>query len=551
MRAVMPGRNHVMKKAILPVVGAALLAAGIIIGNIIAMLSRPAVGLPQPAQFMLPGNKLSELVNLIDAAYVDTVDMDSIVETIMPDVIEQLDPHSSYIPAKDLQAVNEELDGSFSGIGVQFNIQSDTIYVVDVISGGPSERAGMLPGDRIITVNDTSFVGKDVNIEKVFRKLRGKKGTTVKLGVVRRTSPEVLSFTITRDDVPVNSVDVAYMVTPEIGYVSVNKFAATTYEEFRTAVATLLHQGATRLIVDLRGNSGGYLDAAVNMLNEFLSRNDLIVYIQGKSQPYSESRANGVGAFQDVELAVLIDEFSGSASEIFAGAVQDNDRGLIIGRRSFGKGLVQRQFPLGDGSEVRLTVARYYTPSGRCIQKPYTLGDSRDYMEDIEKRFLHGEFYSADSIHFPDSLKYQTVGGRIVYGGGGIMPDVFVPRDTTGFSTYYYTMLNKAIPYRFALKYTDEYREELKKYGDWESLDAYLESCNLYPQLMRFAEKEGVKPKGDEARVSRQLLKNNVHAYIVRNILGDNGFFPLWNRDDVTVQRTVQLLEMGSASSMK
>ena len=547
----MPGRNHVMKKAILPVVGAALLAAGIIIGNIIAMLSRPAVGLPQPAQFMLPGNKLSELVNLIDAAYVDTVDMDSIVETIMPDVIEQLDPHSSYIPAKDLQAVNEELDGSFSGIGVQFNIQSDTIYVVDVISGGPSERAGMLPGDRIITVNDTSFVGKDVNIEKVFRKLRGKKGTTVKLGVVRRTSPEVLSFTITRDDVPVNSVDVAYMVTPEIGYVSVNKFAATTYEEFRTAVATLLHQGAMRLIVDLRGNSGGYLDAAVNMLNEFLSRNDLIVYIQGKSQPYSESRANGVGAFQDVELAVLIDEFSGSASEIFAGAVQDNDRGLIIGRRSFGKGLVQRQFPLGDGSEVRLTVARYYTPSGRCIQKPYTLGDSRDYMEDIEKRFLHGEFYSADSIHFPDSLKYQTVGGRIVYGGGGIMPDVFVPRDTTGFSTYYYTMLNKAIPYRFALKYTDEHREELKKYGDWESLDAYLESCNLYPQLMRFAEKEGVKPKGDEARVSRQLLKNNVHAYIVRNILGDNGFFPLWNRDDVTVQRTVQLLEMGSASSMK
>ena len=306
-----------------------------------------------------------------------------------------------------------------------------------------------------------------------------------------------------------------------------------------------------RLIVDLRGNSGGYLDAAVNMLNEFLSRNDLIVYIQGKSQPYSESRANGVGAFQDVELAVLIDEFSGSASEIFAGAVQDNDRGLIIGRRSFGKGLVQRQFPLGDGSEVRLTVARYYTPSGRCIQKPYTLGDSRDYMEDIEKRFLHGEFYSADSIHFPDSLKYQTVGGRIVYGGGGIMPDVFVPRDTTGFSTYYYTMLNKAIPYRFALKYTDEHREELKKYGDWESLDAYLESCNLYPQLMRFAEKEGVKPKGDEARVSRQLLKNTVHAYIVRNILGDNGFFPLWNRDDVTVQRTVQLLEMGSASSMK
>ena len=498
-----------------------------------------------------PIRKLQIAEFAINALYVDSLDENKLVENAINGMLKNLDPHSSYSSAKEVKKLTEPLEGSFEGIGVQFNIQSDTIYVVDVISGGPSERAGMLPGDRIITVNDTSFVGKDVNIEKVFRKLRGKKGTTVKLGVVRRTSPEVLSFTITRDDVPVNSVDVAYMVTPEIGYVSVNKFAATTYEEFRTAVATLLHQGAMRLIVDLRGNSGGYLDAAVNMLNEFLSRNDLIVYIQGKSQPYSESRANGVGAFQDVELAVLIDEFSGSASEIFAGAVQDNDRGLIIGRRSFGKGLVQRQFPLGDGSEVRLTVARYYTPSGRCIQKPYTLGDSRDYMEDIEKRFLHGEFYSADSIHFPDSLKYQTVGGRIVYGGGGIMPDVFVPRDTTGFSTYYYTMLNKAIPYRFALKYTDEHREELKKYGDWESLDAYLESCNLYPQLMRFAEKEGVKPKGDEARVSRQLLKNTVHAYIVRNILGDNGFFPLWNRDDVTVQRTVQLLEMGSASSMK
>ena len=536
-----------MKKAILPLIGAALLVAGIIIGNIIAVLSRPASAGLQ-SQMMMPGNKLTELVNLIDVAYVDTVDTDSIVEDLMPDVIEQLDPHSSYIPAKDLQAVNEELDGSFSGIGVQFNIQNDTIYVVDVISGGPSERAGMLAGDRIVEVNDTAFVGKDVNIEKVFRKLRGKKGTTVKLGVVRRTSPEMLSFTITRDDVPVNSVDVAYMVTPDIGYVSVNKFAATTYEEFRTAVATVMRQGATKLIVDLRGNSGGYLDAAVNMLNEFLSRNDLIVYLQGKSQPYSESRANGVGAFQDMELAVLIDEFSGSASEIFAGAIQDNDRGLIIGRRSFGKGLVQRQFPLGDGSEVRLTVARYYTPSGRCIQKPYTLGGSTDYMEDIERRFLHGEFYSADSIHFPDSLKYKTVGGRIVYGGGGIMPDVFVPRDTTGFSTYYYAMLNKGIPYRFALNYTDANREQLKEYRDWKSLDAYLESCNLYPQLVRFAEKEGVKAKGDEARVSRLLLKNNVHAYIVRNILGDNGFFPLWNRDDVTIQRTVQLLEMGSAA---
>ncbi len=536
-----------MKKAILPLIGAALLVAGIIIGNIIAVLSRPASAGLQ-SQMMMPGNKLTELVNLIDVAYVDTVDTDSIVEDLMPDVIEQLDPHSSYIPAKDLQAVNEELDGSFSGIGVQFNIQNDTIYVVDVISGGPSERAGMLAGDRIVEVNDTAFVGKDVNIEKVFRKLRGKKGTTVKLGVVRRTSPEMLSFTITRDDVPVNSVDVAYMVTPDIGYVSINKFAATTYEEFRTAVATVMRQGATKLIVDLRGNSGGYLDAAVNMLNEFLSRNDLIVYLQGKSQPYSESRANGVGAFQDMELAVLIDEFSGSASEIFAGAIQDNDRGLIIGRRSFGKGLVQRQFPLGDGSEVRLTVARYYTPSGRCIQKPYTLGGSTDYMEDIERRFLHGEFYSADSIHFPDSLKYKTVGGRIVYGGGGIMPDVFVPRDTTGFSTYYYAMLNKGIPYRFALNYTDANREQLKEYRDWKSLDAYLESCNLYPQLVRFAEKEGVKAKGDEARVSRLLLKNNVHAYIVRNILGDNGFFPLWNRDDVTIQRTVQLLEMGSAA---
>ena len=488
-------------------------------------------------------DKLNYLLKTIDALYVDSVDTDSMVEVVIPMILEQLDPHSSYIPAKDLQAMNEELGGSFSGIGIQFNIQSDTIYVVDVITGGPAERLGLMAGDRIIEVNDSSFGGKEINNERVMRTLRGEKGTQVKLTIVRRTSPEPLKFEVTRGDIPIHSVDIAYMIEPGVGFIGINKFGANTYREFLTGVAELYQKGATQLIVDLRGNSGGYLDAAIQMLNEFLAKNDMIVYVEGKAVPRNESRANGTGSFQNMEMVVLIDEWSGSASEIFAGAIQDNDRGTIIGRRSFGKGLVQQQRDFTDGSAMRLTVARYYTPSGRSIQKPYTLGKSDDYAEDIYNRFLHGEFYSADSIHQKDSLVYETKGGRTVYGGGGIMPDIFVPRDTTLMTPYFYALVNYGCIYQYAISYTDANRQTLAQYTDWTSLENYLKSQNLYPKLVAFAAEKKVTGTAAQRAKSETIIMNQLYAYIVRNILGDKGFYPLLNKNDKTVTKALQTLK--------
>lgn len=488
------------------------------------------------------GDKVSELLDIIDKVYVDTVNMADINEAVIMTALNQLDPHSSYIPKEDLQSANEQLDGSFSGIGVQFNIMSDTVYVVDVVSGGPSERSGVLAGDRIVSVNDTVFVGKDINNEKVFKKLRGPKGTKIKIGVVRRGTSEVLEFEIVRADIPVHSVDVSYMITPEIGFIGVNSFGANTYSEFLSGMAKLKRSGARKVIVDLRGNAGGYLDAAVNMINEFLDRGSLIVYVEGKAYPRSESRANGTGSFRDMEMVVLIDEFSGSASEIFAGAIQDNDRGIIIGRRSFGKGLVQQPFNFSDGSQARITVARYYTPAGRCIQKPYVRGEAEDYASDIWNRYLHGEFFSADSIHLQDSVEYRTVGGRVVYGGGGIMPDIFVSRDTLGVSAYFNRLVNKALIYKFALQYTERHRAELKRFDDWKALDVHLSAQNLFPEMVAFGEKNGVKGSDADRRESRSLICEHINSYIVRNILGDDGFFPLLYRDDITVRRAVEEL---------
>lgn len=487
-------------------------------------------------------DKVGELLDIIENVYVDTVNMDDINEAVIMTALNQLDPHSSYIPKEDLEAANEQLDGSFSGIGVQFNIMSDTIYVVDVVSGGPSERSGILPGDRIVEVDDTVFVGKEINNEKVFKKLRGPKGSKIKIGVARRGTHEMLEFDIVREDIPVHSIDVSYMVTPEIGFIGVNSFGGNTYSEFLSGMAKLKRNGARKVIVDLRGNAGGYLDAAVNMINEFLERGSLIVYVEGKAYPRTESRANGTGSFKNMELAVLIDEFSGSASEIFAGAIQDNDRGIIIGRRSFGKGLVQQPFNFADGSQARITVARYYTPSGRCIQKPYVRGAAEDYATDIWNRYLHGEFFSADSIHLQDSVKYETVNGRAVYGGGGIMPDIFVARDTVGVSEYFTRLVNKALIYKFALQYTEEHRTELKNFSDWKELDAYLTGRNLFAQMVDFGEKNGVKGTSEQKRKSYKLICEHINSYIVRNILGDNGFYPLLYRDDVTVEKAVEVL---------
>lgn len=526
-----------MKKTLVPIVIAVTLVVGIVVGNLFAVRSNVSP--------IARGtdNKISDMLRLIDEVYVDSVSVDSITETILPLIVKQLDPHSAYIPAADLAAVNEQLEGSFSGIGVQFSLQNDTIYVVDVISGGPSEHAGLIDGDRIVEVDDTAFVGKNINNEKVMKKLRGPKGTQVRLGVVRRTSPDILHFDITRGDIPVHSVDVAYMITPKVGYVSVNKFGATTYNEFLTALAKLKGMHAESVIIDLRGNVGGYLDAAVNMLNEFLDENDLIVYVKGKAYARTESYANGYGSCRNMGVAVLIDEFSGSASEIFAGAIQDNDRGTIVGRRSFGKGLVQNQMEFADGSALRLTVARYYTPSGRCIQKPYERGKSDDYDEDLINRYLHGEFFSQDSIHATDTVVYHTKKGREVYGGGGIMPDIFVPRDTTGYSTYFNKLVNGAHIYQFALAYSEKHRDELGKYKNWKSLAAYLDGQNLFDALVDYAAGKGVTGSVADKKTSRQIISRQINSYVIRNVLGDDGFFPYINSFDETVKRALAELE--------
>ena len=365
----------------------------------------------------------------------------------------------------------------------------------------------------------------------------------MRLGIVRRGTHETLYFDITREDIPVHSVDIAYMITPTTGFIAVNSFGANTYSEFLTGLAKLKAQGMQDLIVDLRGNSGGYLDAAVNMINEFLNKNELIVYVEGRAYPRYDIKATGNGSFKSMPLIVLIDEFSGSASEIFAGAMQDNDRATIIGRRSFGKGLVQQPFNFSDGSQARLTIARYYTPSGRCIQKPYTPGKAEDYETDIWNRYLHGEFFNADSIHLADSVEYFTKNGRIVYGGGGIMPDVFVPRDTTDITPYFTKLVNKALIYKFSLKYTEAHRAELKEFTDWQSLNAHLNTLGLFDQLVAYAAKEDVTGSNTDKNISRALINEHINSYIVRNILGDEGFYPLLNTTDETVIEALKQVE--------
>ena len=481
-----------MKKYILPSISVLCILVGFIIGNAVSNKVNAQHFYIRNGQLMMaPSSKTDQLLQLMQQSYVDTLNIDSITDIVLDEMVKQLDPHSSYIPKKDIELVNSELSGSFSGIGVQFTIQSDTVNIVAVISGGPSEHVGVLAGDKIVMVNDSTFVGKGTTNERVMHTLRGPKGTEVKLGIKRSGTDELLNFTIVRGDIPVHSVDAQFIIDPagekaKIGFIRVNKFGETTYKEFITALAELRSQGAKKYIVDLRENSGGYMDQAIKMANEFLQAGDLIVYSEGRSYPRYEARANGGGRFKDVPLIVLIDNFSASASEIFAGAMQDNDRAQIIGRRSFGKGLVQQQFPFSDGSAVRLTVARYYTPSGRCIQKPYTHGDKDAYQQDIEERFEHGEFYSADSIHFTDSTTYRTKKGRIVYGGGGIMPDIFVGRDTTKYSPYFNIVSNRAFTYQFAYRYADPHRKQLTKFTRWQDLEQHLLAANWLPEFVKF-----------------------------------------------------------------
>ena len=540
-----------MKKYILPTLTVIGVALGIFIG---ASLSQKAAAqriIYQNGSWHLEQSKVDRMLQLMESAYVDSINVDSITDEVMSELVQKLDPHSAYIPKEDLEMVNSELAGSFSGIGVQFTIQQDTVRIVAVIAGGPSEGVGVLAGDKLITVDDSLFVGKKINNEKVMRTLRGEKGTQVKLGIMRAGSPDMLYYNVTRGDIPVTSVDAKFIVEPnnesqkskeKIGFVRVNKFGATTYREFLAAMAELASKGASSFIVDLRENSGGYMDQSIRMANEFLNRGEMIVYSEGRAYPRYEAKADGSGRFKNVPLVVLIDDFSASASEIFAGAMQDNDRAQIIGRRSFGKGLVQQQMPFDDGSAIRLTVARYYTPSGRCIQKPYTLGDQEDYQKELIERFDHGEFYSADSVHFADTTTYRTKKGRIVHGGGGIMPDVFVGRDTTLNTPWYNQCVNLAYTYQFAYQYTDQHRKEMAQYKDWQSLERYLLKQNILREFVTFAKEKGVEPNESEIAKSKPLMVRLLNAYIVRNMLGDEGFFPLFERDDEITKKAVELL---------
>ena len=535
-----------MKKYLFPTLTVACLLIGFLIGNAVSNKVNAQRFFIQNGQlFQQPESKVDQLLQLMNQAYVDEIDVDSITEDVMQELVKRLDPHSAYIPKEDLEMVNSELSASFSGIGVQFSIQNDTVQVVAVISGGPCEGVGVLAGDKIVMVNDSNFTGKTITNEKVMHALRGPKGTEVKIGVMRSGSDEVYDFTITRGDIPIHSVDAKFIIEEKgqkIGFVRVNRFGENTYDEFISAMASLKGQGATSYIVDLRENSGGYMDQAIKMANEFLSKGDLIVYSEGRAYPRYEARANGSGRFQRDSLVVLIDNFSASASEIFAGAMQDNDRATIIGRRSFGKGLVQQQIPFADGSAVRLTVARYYTPSGRSIQKPYKMGEGEDYAMDLLNRFEHGEFYSADSVQIADSTVYYTKQGRKVMGGGGIMPDVFVGRDTTLYTPYFNIVSNRAYTYQFAYQYTNKHRAELSKYNDWQSLEKHLLKANWLDEFVAFAKEKGVELNEKQLAISRPLLVRIVNAYIVRNILNDEGFYPLFERDDDITKKAIEVL---------
>ncbi len=516
---------------------------GLALGNMLANRSKIRdTGLLRGILSGMGTNKIDEVLSLIDTKYVDTTNINTMTEDAIIDLVAKLDPHSVYVPASDLEAVNSQLEGSFSGIGVQFNIQNDTIMIVSVISGGPSEKVGLLAGDRIVLVNDTNFTGKKITNEKVMKKLRGKADTKVKLGVKRFGTKETLKYTVTRGKIPVHSVDIAYMIAPQTGFIKVNKFAENTYSEFLNAIADLRAKGAKKYIVDLRENSGGLMDQAINMVNEFLPKGQLIVYSEGKAYKRFEARADGKGSCINAPVVIMIDEFSASASEIFAGAIQDNDRGTVIGRRSFGKGLVQQQHDLSDGSALRLTVARYYTPSGRSIQKPYVKGKADDYENDIMNRYLHGEFDNKDSIQVADSLKYKTLKGRTVYGGGGIMPDIFVSRDTTEYSPYLNKVLNYGYLYQYAFKYTDTNRKTLSSIKTWQAMDKYLSTQPLLKEFSSFAAAKGVAPNAKEIAISQRLINSQLKSYITRNTLGDTGFYPLFFRDDKTVKKAIETI---------
>ncbi len=532
-----------LRQIFFPIIIAVVLLAGFYFGRF--WQAGFSQGSPASRLLIYPQtNKLEALLNLIEEDYVDSINKADLVEKIIPDVIKHLDPHTVYIPSEELKAANQELEGNFGGIGVQFSMQNDTVIVINVVKGGPSEKVGILPGDRIVTVNDSIIAGAKMNNDAVVNMLRGEMGTKVWVGIKRHNLTSLLDFEITRGNIPVLSVETSYMITDSIGYIKVSRFGRNTYQEFLTAMARLKAHNCKNVVVDLRNNSGGYLDIAISMCNEFLKKEDLIVYTEGHSNPRQNVYANGSGSCQDVDVTVLIDELSASASEIFAGAIQDNDRGLVIGRRSFGKGLVQQQMMLPDGSAIRLTIARYYTPAGRCIQKSYENG-VEDYNLDIISRYTHGEFYQRDSIVMNDTIKYFTKGGRTVFGGGGVMPDIFVPKDTSSVSNYYYSLRENGIIYQFALKYSDQNRLKLQSFETAKSLKTHLDNQPITEQFVKFAGEQGIKKNKAQFEHSYKLIDLELKAYIARNILDNDGFYPIIHELDETVIETVKEIRSG------
>lgn len=529
-------------KILLPLMFASVLVAGIFIGFYVEhQTSDHAVG-ALARDLSGKSNKLNSTLMLIDRYYVDEVSIDSLIEELMPVLMSELDPHSIYLGAEELARANESLEGEFDGVGIVFNMTTDTVVVLNVVAGGPSYKAGVMNGDRIIKIGDSLVAGQKIRQDDIMKMLRGKRGTTVEISVERGRAAELVPITITRDKIPLKSIDAAFMITPETGVIKFSSFARSTYAEIAAALEVFSKQGMKNLVIDLRGNTGGYMDSPVQIMNEFLEDGKLIVYTMDKYGNKVEQFSDGKGRYKDINIAVLIDEGSASSSEILAGAVQDNDRGMVFGRRSFGKGLVQQQIPFSDGSAIRLTTARYYTPTGRSIQKPYDV-----YEHDLDDRYMHSEMFSADSVRFDDSLKFTTPKGRTVYGGGGIMPDVFVPIDTLDITDYYIKVWANNIIYRYALEYTDKHREQINKINTVEQLDVFLDADKrLLDDFVAYASRHGIAPNYRQIERSRELLKAQIRGYIGQNTpLEYIGFYVNTYKIDPAMKRALDYFENG------
>lgn len=526
-----------------------LLAIGVVLGLLLGQfLERKTISsqFSNLMKYVTPpsNNKLTYTLSLIENQYVDPVSIDSLAEHVLPVLVKELDPHSIYIPASEMQEINEPLQGEFDGIGVVFNMATDTVIVLNVILQGPSDKAGVIAGDRIVQINDTLVAGKKIPQMDIVKKLRGPRNTTVHLGLERQGIADLVQVDVVRDKIPIKSVQSSFQIADGVGYIKLGQFSRTTHAEVRKALDSLRAEGATKLIFDLRGNPGGFLDQAIEVANEFLHKDQLIVYTVDRQHQKMSEYANGKGSAQDMDVAVLIDEESASSSEILAGALQDNDRGTIIGRRSYGKGLVQRQIPYEDGSALRLTTARYYTPTGRSIQRPYKIGDEASYEEDYMNRYKNNEFFSADSIHFADSLKRVTPGGKVVYGGGGIMPDLFIPADTTDVTRYFIEVVGRNILYRYTIDYADRHRKALNDVKTLPQLQALLDSDKgLVDDFIRYAARKGVAPNYRDIKRSRKLIEAQLRAYIGRGtVLEDNGFYAnIYPVDNVLIQAVEEL----------